>query len=156
MSDTPESVGAYTYTQIGGVNYRCKKLPALKALQLATETARYLGAALATLFAGATDKQANWWSVALFVLQDGLVSLTPEAAQGLMLRMMESVHVEGDKNNLGNEKAFNAHFDKVGLFTALEVWRWALEVNFKSFFDDLRSRASRNGEDQTGLQGQTD
>jgi hypothetical protein len=138
----------YQYKTIGEFTYRCRKLPAIKALQLGTETARYLGSAIATILAGASSEKTDWWALGLFILQDGLTNLTPEATENLMLRLMDAVYVDEKSESLGTEKAFNAHFNQAGLLAAMDVWRWALEVNFKSFFDDLRSRSSQSGSGQ--------
>lgn len=134
-----------SYRTIDGFHYRCRKLPALKGLQLTTELARHLGSPLVTLIAGASDGRADLWTIAQYILREGLDNLYPEAAAGLMIRMMESVYTDASsESNLGTEQRFNAHFDSRpnGILTAMEVWVWALEVNFKSFFDAARSRLS--------------
>lgn len=131
------------YRTIDGVTYNCRKLPALKALQMTTELARHLGRPLITVLAGAADEQASLWAIAQYVLREGLDGLYPEAASGLMLRLMASVQLDHSKeSHLGDEGRFNAHFDSRpgGVMTAIEVWLWALEVNFKGFFDAARAR----------------
>jgi hypothetical protein len=131
------------YRTIDGTNYICKKLPSSKGFVLTTELARHLGKPLVTVLAGASSEQSNLWTIAQYVLHEGLDGLYPEAAMGLMLRVMESVHLDHSKeSHLGTEARFNAHFDSRpgGFMTAIEVWLWALEVNFKSFFDVARAR----------------
>lgn len=130
------------FKEIDGVTYQCRKLPALRGYGLTIELARHLGGPLVTLLAGATDGKTDEWTIIQYVLRHGLDGLYPEAATSLMLRLMEAVTVAGSDKHLGDETRFNLHFDQQpnGFLTAIEVWMWALEVNFKGFFAVARSR----------------
>jgi hypothetical protein len=131
------------YRTIDGANYICRKLPSMKALQLTTELARHLGKPLVTVLAGASSEDADLWTIVQYVLHEGLDGLYPDATKGLMLRVMESVQLNHKADShLGDEARFNEHFDARpgGALTALEVWLWALEVNFRGFFNAARGR----------------
>lgn len=132
----------FVFKEIDGVTYRCRKLQAMRGFLLTTELARHLGAPLVTILAGSAQENVDLWTLIQYVIRNGLDQLYPEAAAGLMLRMMEAVMVNGTNEHLGDEARFNKHFDAQpnGFLTAIEVWVWALEVNFKNFFDVARSR----------------
>ena len=142
--------GIWVFREFNGKTYRCKKLPCLAGLQLATEMARYLGSPLFTAVMAAADDDTDPMALIRYLLTDGLVGVPPHVAQDLMLRVMAAVIPAGSNTPLGTEKEFEKEFWNVDhLATALEIWVWAAQENFRTFLAAVLSRISSQRETAT-------
>lgn len=142
--------------EIGGVGYSCTMMPALKAHALFVELTQLIGVPAMSVISAAFEKRPgdviendedespHVETLLARGIQIFLAELTPKQANRIILTAMDGVRCgkTGDPDNkplqLHEEDAFNAHF-KGRTLDIYRVFSFALECNYRDFFDSARS-----------------
>ena len=126
---------------IGTDRYIAAPLPASKALRLLTRITKTVGNTVITIAAkgraGLDDiSEEENLSPMLFAVRMMLDRLEEAEVELTILELLSTVHVAGSDKTV--DKIFDEHF-KGRMWHLLQVVQYAMETNYKDFFDALRS-----------------
>jgi hypothetical protein len=128
------------FKEIDGVKYSCDMMPATKAqatlIRLVETLGRPVVVALAKGASGGNFGDAELDDLAQVGTSILFERLTPENADRIIKDAFHGVRAEG-VGEVAQDKIFDGHF-KGRLMHMYRVFGWAVEVNYRDFFDAAR------------------
>lgn len=123
--------------EICGITYSAVPLPATISLQILTRLTKMVGqAALVTAAKGSKALDDLPPDVLTYSVQTILARLEEDEVVLTIKQLLAGVYVHGAPEPVS--KIFDAHF-KGKMGALFRVVQYALEVNFRDFFDEIRS-----------------
>jgi hypothetical protein len=130
---------------IDKIDYTALPLPARQGLQLLTKLTKMVGdSALVFAARGFEDiKNGNGvdFEVATYAVQRLVEKLDERDVLSTVLEILDCVHCIEAQGDLSDEVKFDMHF-RGKMLHLFKVLQFALEVNFRDFFDAVPSRKS--------------
>jgi hypothetical protein len=120
---------------IGDLDFELSPLPAWKAMETFARLSKFLSPAVESLGAVAGDKEAG--AAALAKAIAGLANNKPEELQALTKVLLDACLVTWE----GKQVPLMRTFDVVmqgRILTVFKLLAWAVEVNYRDFFDALK------------------
>ncbi len=129
-------------TEIGGQRYICTMMPATLANKTLITLVEIIGRPAATILANAfTEKDfgdIDIEELAGVAMQAVFERFDGERGDAIVKALLVGVRVEGINEELSTTAAFDKHF-RGRILTLYKVFRWSVEVNYRDFFDVVRS-----------------
>lgn len=122
---------------INGVTYIAAPLPASQALRLLVRMTKMVGEAALVIAARGRSALANLPPETLtYTVQTILARMTEQDVEQTVKELLGAVYVQGASESV--VKGFDAHF-RGSMVTLFKVIQYALETNYRDFFDEIRS-----------------